>query len=197
MPAKIWNIETFLKIYMQCKPSAMFNTLKQGHGPTWGLFKRLKHIETLHHRIHRQASRRIRRCWLLSPRAHQRRRKCHTGISVCACKGAMQFPGQRSWQVVHWSIRLRGFPSLSQEISRNWACLCLSHAFTTNFSGPFPTHCEIIVKLQLELSIEDAGTVGVIFDRESALKMWSTMKNAVSLAFTKKCLRLLQLHTNS
>ena len=36
----------------------------------------------------------------------------------------------------------------------------------------------------------------MIFDQESALKMWSTMKNAVSLAFTKKCL-LLQFHTNS
>ena len=105
-----------------------------------------------------QASRRIRRCWLLSLRAHQRRRRCRTGISVCACKDAMQSPGQRSWyvqglvdQFVPSEISQVHSLKKSQEI---WLVfpVYLFHEFTTNFRPLSRT----VVNLQLDLSIGDA-----------------------------------------
>lgn len=38
-----------------------------------------------------------RRCWLQLPQVHRTRRRCRTGIVVCACRVAMQFPIRRSW----------------------------------------------------------------------------------------------------
>lgn len=139
-----------------------------------------------------------RRCWLQLPQVHRTRRRCRTGIVACACRAARQFPIRRSWH--NWgNVKINeNHVWWCKNLNWCWYMLIQFECLHLICHGKKVESSPIMLDAQMHerawtnrkparicvrrvIASPTEQRLSASFSWASALKMWSTIKNAVSL----------------